>query len=344
MQNSAVLPRAGCNTADIPILEVKELCKWYGIGSSYRATREYLRSVDGISFKLQRGETLGLVGESGSGKTTLAKTIMRIVEPTSGRVMFDGNDISHLSRHRLLPIRSRMQMIFQDPVSSLNPSVTIEKILSLPYEVQRKSLSKRERNDRIDQILDLVGLGSRYRERFPHELSGGQRQRIGIARALATEPELLVADEPVSALDVSVQAQIVNLLMEMRDRLHFTMLFVSHDLAIVGHMCDRVAVMYLGRIVEIGSTRSIFARPRHPYTEALFDAIPSTNPEARKGQHVLGGERPSPISVTTGCPFKTRCRYALPGCATAMPALRKMGDGHYAACIRDDLALRAASF
>lgn len=344
MQTSAVIPRAGRDTGETPILEVKELCKWYDIGGPYRGTPRYLRSVDGISFKLQRGETLGLVGESGSGKTTLARTIMRIVEPTSGQVMFEGNDISHLSRRRLLPVRSRMQMIFQDPVSSLNPSATIEKILSLPYEVQRKSLSRRERNDHIDQILDLVGLGSRYRERFPHELSGGQRQRIGIARALATEPELLVADEPVSALDVSVQAQIVNLLMEMQDRLHFTMLFVSHDLAIVGHMCDRVAVMYLGRIVEIGRIRSIFARPRHPYTEALFDAIPSTDPEHRKGQHVLHGERPSPISPPAGCPFRTRCRYAQPECAAEVPTLRRMDDGHYAACVRDDLTLRAASF
>jgi len=242
----------------------------------------------------------------------------------------------------MIAVRKKMQVIFQDPYSSLNPRMTVGQIIAAPLAIHKRGLSRSERDARVAEALIAVGLSERNAERFPHEFSGGQRQRIGIARAIMMEPSLLVADEPVSALDVSVQAQIINLLLEIRRKLDLAMLFISHDLAVVGHVCDRVAVMYLGRIVEIAEARSLFERPRHPYTEALFSAVPIVDPAMRRQRIILKGDMPSPLSPPSGCAFRTRCRYAVAACATAVPPLRSVGPGHQAACIRDELALRPA--
>jgi oligopeptide/dipeptide ABC transporter ATP-binding protein len=286
---------------------------------------------------------LGLVGESGSGKSTLGRAVLRLTTPTNGRIVFEGKDVTHLSRRRLRPMRPRMQMIFQDPFASLNPRMTVGQIIAAPLIIHQRDLSRRQRNEKVAAALTAVGLSERNAERFPHEFSGGQRQRIGIARAIMMEPRLLVADEPVSALDVSVQAQIVNLLLEIRRKLGLSMLFISHDLAVVGHVCDRVAVMYLGRIVEIAEVRSLFERPRHPYTEALFSAVPDADPSLRRERVILRGDLPSPLSPPSGCAFRTRCPYAVSACAKAVPPLRIVGPGHLAACIREELTLRPAT-
>jgi oligopeptide/dipeptide ABC transporter ATP-binding protein len=324
------------------LVQLRDLCKHYPLPrrNPFRP-REFVRALDGVSFDINRGEVLGLVGESGSGKTTVGRTLLRLTEPTSGTIRFAGDDITHLSRRQLRPVRRRMQLVFQDPYGSLNPRQSVERILSTPLLVHEPGLSARQRRERVEAALDLVGLFPAAADRFPHEFSGGQRQRIGIARALMANPELLVADEPVSALDVSVQAQVVNLLLDLRERLGLTVLFVAHDLAVVGTISDRVAVMYLGRIVELADTAALFTGPRHPYTEALFSAVPTIDPAARQRRILLVGDVPSPVSLPSGCVFRTRCPYAQPRCAVEVPELRQVASGHWKACVRDDLALAA---
>ncbi|MCW6508262.1 ABC transporter ATP-binding protein [Lichenifustis flavocetrariae] len=301
-----------------------------------------VRAVEDVTFEIGRGEILGLVGESGSGKSTLGRAVLRVTDLTDGRVVFDGQDVSTLSKRQLRPLRARMQMIFQDPFASLNPRMTVGQIVGAPLRIQNPGISRSEVEARVGDALRTVGLADSHAERYPHEFSGGQRQRIGIARAFVLAPDFLVADEPVSALDVSIQAQVVNLLMEIKRKLDLTILFISHDLAVVGHVCDRVAVMYLGRIVEIADTRTLFRNPRHPYTEALFSAVPVADPSRRRQRILLKGDLPSPLAPPSGCAFRTRCRYAIPACAEAVPPLAHIGGGHQKACIRDDLALQPA--
>jgi len=325
-----------------PLVRVRGLSKWYPLPwRGLFRPREQLRALDGVSFDIRCGEVLGLVGESGSGKTTVGRTLMRLTEPTYGEIHFQGRDITHLSRRQLRPVRRHMQLVFQDPYGSLNPRMSVERILSTPLLVHEPALSPQQRRVRVEQVLDLVGLFPGAADRYPHEFSGGQRQRIGIARALMAGPELLVADEPVSALDVSVQAQVVNLLLDLRERLGLTILFVAHDLAVVGTISDRVAVMYLGRIVELAETSALFTGPRHPYTEALFSAVPMLDPAARPRRILLQGDVPSPVAPPSGCTFRTRCPYAQPRCAETAPELRQVGEGHWKACLRDELNLAA---
>ncbi len=321
------------------LLEVRELRKSFSLGSLLSGRRGSVRAIDNVSFDIARGEVLALVGESGSGKTTVGRTVLRLTEPDGGSIRFDGQDITHLSRRALRPVRRRMQLVFQDPFSSLNPRMNVERILATPLILHRPELGRAARRAQVEEALRLVGLFPSAADRYPHEFSGGQRQRIGIARALMLHPALLVADEPVSALDVSVQAQVVNLLLDLRDRLNLAMLFIAHDLAVVGTVADRVAVMYLGRIVELARTAELFASPRHPYTEALFSAVPRLDAGARRGRIILAGELPSPLNPPSGCGFRTRCRYALPACADDAPPLRAAAHGHLTACIRDDLSL-----
>ncbi len=315
-----------------PLLEVTDLAKHYPITGG-----RTLRAVDGVSFTLGAGEVLGIVGESGSGKTTLGRTVLRLTAASAGTIRFRGEEISGYSRRRMRPVRRHMQLVFQDPYASLNPRMSVEQILAIPLQVHEPGLKRAERRDRIEAVLSTVGLFPEAASRYPHEFSGGQRQRVGIARALICNPALLVADEPVSALDVSVQAQVVNLLLDLRQRLGLAILFIAHDLAVVGLISDRVAVMYLGRIVEIAETTTLFARPRHPYTEALFSAVPDIG--GRHDRILLQGDIPSPVSPPSGCPFRTRCPYAEAACAEALPPLVERAPGHFAACRRPELTL-----
>jgi oligopeptide transport system ATP-binding protein len=323
------------------LLEVRDLQKLFALGGGFLGgRREVVRAVDGVSFDVRRGEVLSLVGESGSGKTTVGRTVLRLQAPSGGTIRFAGHDITTLSRRQMRPLRPRMQLVFQDPYASLNPRMTVEQIVAAPLEIHGRGANKADRRDQVAEALRLVGLLPDHASRYPHEFSGGQRQRVGIARALITGPELLVADEPVSALDVSVQAQVVNLLLELKDRLGLTILFIAHDLAVVGHISDRVAVMYLGRLVEIADTHALFETPLHPYTEALLSAVPVPDPTLRRDRVMLAGDIPSPLNPPSGCVFRTRCAYALPACAAERPPLREAAPGHWKACIRDDLVLR----
>jgi oligopeptide transport system ATP-binding protein len=315
-----------------PLLEVADLAKHYPMPGG-----RTLRAVEGVSFTLGAGEVLGIVGESGSGKTTLGRAVLRLTPANAGTIRFRGEDITQYSRRRLRPVRRHMQLVFQDPYASLNPRMSVEQILAIPLQVHEPGLKRAERRDRIEEVLRTVGLFPEAASRYPHEFSGGQRQRVGIARALICNPALLVADEAVSALDVSVQAQVVNLLLDLRQRLGLAILFIAHDLAVVGLISDRVAVMYLGRIVEIAETSALFARPRHPYTEALFSAVLDIG--GRHDRILLRGDVPSPISPPSGCPFRTRCPYAEPACAEELPPLVERAPGHFAACRRPELAL-----
>ncbi|PZX18767.1 oligopeptide transport system ATP-binding protein [Palleronia aestuarii] len=302
-----------------------------------------VRAIDGVSIDIPRRQVVGLVGESGSGKSTFGRAVMALDPPTSGRVEFDGTDLSQLSRAALAPYRRRMQMVFQDPFSSLNPRMSVAETLGMPLRFREGGAGRSERRDRAAEMLEMVGLPRSYLDRFPHEFSGGQRQRIGIARALMTSPDFLMADEVVSALDVSVQAQVLNLFARLQREMELTMLFITHDLAVVGHVSDIVAVMYLGRIVEIAPTRALFSGPRHPYTEALLSAAPSPVPGGARKRIILEGDVPSPVNPPSGCPFRTRCPYAIAACAEDRPALAAVGPDHRSACIRTDLDLMPAT-
>ena len=299
-----------------------------------------VRAVDGVSFDVPRNTIVGLVGESGSGKTTTGRALLRLFAPTAGRIVFDGQDITKLNEKQMLPWRRRMQIVFQDPYASLNPRMTVAEILGEALDTHK--LAQHRRAERIGELLERVGLNADHSRRYPHEFSGGQRQRIGIARALAVEPDFIVADEPVSALDVSVQAQVLNLLQDLQRDLGLTMLFVAHDLAVVDYLCDDVVVMYLGRVMERGPTSEVYARPRHPYTRALLSAAPLPDPRAPRSRILLKGDIPSPVNPPSGCVFRTRCPHAIDACAAAVPPAVGVSADHYVSCIRlDDPALAA---
>ncbi len=290
-----------------------------------------IQAVDDVSLTIHKGETFGLVGESGCGKTTLGQTIVRLYEPTSGRIIFKGDDISHLSAKQMRPYRRHIQMIFQDPSASLDPRMTVSSIIAEPLTVARSG-SKRERKERVQELLKVVGLNSYFANRYPHEFSGGQRQRIGIARALALSPELVVCDEPVSALDVSIQAQVLNLLKQLQDQFDLTYLFIAHNLAVVAHIADRVGVMYLGKVVEVGSSTAVIENPKHPYTKALISAIPVAEPGRIKERILLQGDVPSPANPPSGCRFHPRCPIAQPNCAVDQPYLEQKAPNHWVSC------------
>lgn len=314
------------------LLEVKNLTKHYSHSRGlFSKNRQIVKAVDGISFSIAPGEALGLVGESGCGKTTAGRCILRLIETTAGEVWFDDRNLLALDKHQLRMMRRHMQMIFQDPYASLNPRMSVSRILEEPLVIHRTG-NKNQRLDRVVQLLNMVGLDASLMKRFPHEFSGGQRQRIGIARALALDPKLIVADEPVSALDVSVQAQIVNLLKELQQKLKLTFLFIAHDLSVVQHFCDRIAVMYLGKIVELASSQELFKNPLHPYTKVLLASIPGADPKVRKKRENLKGEIASTSGTISGCHFHPRCSIAVDRCKTEEPPLREITPGHFAAC------------
>ena len=318
------------------LLEVRHLVKHFAVGGGFfGGPAGLVRAVDDVSFAIRRGETLGLVGESGCGKTTTGRCILQLERPTSGQVIFEGRDLSGLDLNEMRPIRRRMQVIFQDPYASLNPRMTVGQIVAEPIAVHGLIANARARRDRVRDLLHRVGLLPQHADRYPHQLSGGQRQRVGIARALAVEPKLIVCDEPVSALDVSIQAQIINLLEDLQAELGLTYLFIAHDLAVVRHISDRVAVMYLGKIVEITDRVELYERPLHPYTQALLAAVPIPDPqvEASRARRVLGGEVPSPLNPPSGCVFHPRCPIAIERCRGEIPPLREITPGHRAACL-----------
>ncbi|RMF38878.1 MAG: ATP-binding cassette domain-containing protein [Alphaproteobacteria bacterium] len=315
------------------LLEVEGLGKTFSLSAgAFGLGRRYLRAVDGVSFRLERGEVLGLVGESGSGKSTLGRCVLRLIEPSEGHVRFDGVEVTGLGPGSLRRLRRRMQIVFQDPYSSLDPRKSVREILREARRIHRLPAG----DAALAETLARVGLEADHLPRYPHEFSGGQRQRIGIARALAVGPDFIVADEPVSALDVSIQAQIINLLADLKSELDLAMLFIGHDLAVIEHVSDRVMVLYLGRVMEIAPVERIYAQPRHPYTEALLSAAPQIDGQGRR-RIILKGEQPSPANPPSGCVFRTRCPYALPDCAVAIPPLSEIAPGHFRACIRDDV-------
>src|ERR1051326_5404025 len=315
------------------LLEVRNLKVHFPVKHGvFSRVRAYVKAVDDVSLSVEPGETLGLVGESGCGKTTLGRAIVRLTEPTAGSIWFEGEDIARLSRAELRARRRRFQMIFQDPYSSLNPRMTIADIIGEALDIHDLTETATARQKRIAELLQAVGLDATYAERYPHEFSGGQRQRIGIARALAVEPRLIVCDEPVSALDVSVQAQIINLLQDLQQERGLAYLFVAHDIAVVEHVSRRILVMYLGRIVESGEAHAVCQSPKHPYTQALISAVPIVDPDNRRRRVVPAGGAPSPIHPPGGCPFHPRCPIAEPRCKTERPALRELSPGHHVAC------------
>ena len=323
---------------DSPLLEVRNLRKHYPVrGGIFGRQRDTVKAVEGVSLQLQAGETLGLVGESGCGKSTLGRTVMRLEEPTTGDVFFEGRDLAHSSAAELFGLRRDVQMIFQDPYSSLNPRITIGEAVREPLDIHRLG-THAERRTRVDELLEAVGLSPTVQNRYPHEFSGGQRQRVGVARCLALRPKIVIADEPVSALDVSVQGQVLNLLVELQRDLGLTYLFISHDLSVVEYLSERVAVMYLGRIVEIGNRSSIYQSPTHPYTRALLESVPIADPKRRRDREPVSGETPSAVNPPSGCAFHPRCPLAVAACRQSIPVLEPIGtdgdDGHPAACSR----------
>ncbi len=315
------------------LLEVSGLAKHYPVRKGLIVAKQVgtVRAVDGVSFSLKRGETLALVGESGCGKSTTARLVLRLIEPTGGSIAFEGVDVTRIVGAAQRAMRRRMQIVFQDPYASLNPRLTVAETIAEPMLVHGIG-DAASRRKRVEELLSLVGLRAFHAQRYPHEFSGGQRQRIGIARALSVQPDLVVCDEPVSALDVSIQAQVVNLLKDLQRRFGLAYLFIAHDLAVVKHVADRVAVMYLGQIVEIAEKRALFSAPRHPYTRALLSAIPHPDPQRRGQVKPLGGDLPSPLNPPAGCRFHTRCPFAQERCRTEVPALRRLGPDHEAAC------------
>ena len=319
-----------------PLVEIKDLKKYFPVPH-----KQVVRAVDGVSFTINRGETLGLVGESGCGKTTVGRCILRLIEPTTGEIRFDERDLLKQDRGEMRALRRRMQIIFQDPYSSLNPRMKVGSIISEPLEIHHVG-DRRERKDRVAELLRVVGLDPDYASRYPHQFSGGQRQRIGIARALALNPDFIVADEPVSALDVSVQAQVVNLMQDLQEQFGLTYLFISHGLAVVKHISTRVGVMYLGKLVELAPAQEIYANPLHPYTQALLRAIPIPDPGAkRRAAQRLGGDVPNPIAPPGGCRFHTRCPHAVERCGAEEPELVEVSSGHFVSCFLHEQAVQS---
>lgn len=312
-----------------PLIEINHLSKFFNLGNN-----NILKAVNDLNFSIKQGETVGVVGESGCGKSTAGRTIMRLYEPTDGEVLFNGKNIYSMRGAELKQLRRDMQMIFQDPYASLNPRMTVMDIIGESLDVHKLVSSRKERKKRVEQLLDLVNLNAAHASRYPHEFSGGQRQRIGIARALAVDPKFIIADEPISALDVSIQAQVVNLLQDLQRDMGLTYLFIAHDLSMVKHISDRVAVMYLGKIVELARSEDLYNDPKHPYTRALMSAIPIPDPdvEHERERIVLSGDLPSPIHLPTGCPFHTRCPMATDKCKVDAPKLLEVKNNHYAAC------------
>ncbi len=320
------------------LLEVKNLKKYFPITKGLLARdTQYVKAVDDISFHIKRGETLGLVGESGCGKSTTGRTIIRLYDLTDGEVIFDGAEIGKMSQNEVKPFRKKMQMIFQDPYASLNSRMTVSDIIGEPLDIHGIASGK-ERQEIVYNLLNKVGLTKDHASRYPHEFSGGQRQRIGIARSLAVEPDFIICDEPISALDVSIQAQVVNMLEDLQSEMGLTYLFIAHDLSMVKYISDRIGVMYLGKLVEIASSSELYQNPAHPYTQALLSAIPIPDPEITKANKriILEGDVPSPINPPSGCRFRTRCRYAMPICAEVEPPLKDVGGGHMSACHLND--------
>lgn len=317
------------------LLQVEHLKQYFPIKQGFKTIP--LKAVDDISFSIKPGETLGLVGESGCGKTTVGRTLLRLYQPTAGRIVFDGDVLFDSEKKmdvNMHPYRKQMQMVFQDPYSSLNPRMTVEDIIGEPLDVHKLYSSRNERHDKIMELMETVGLNAEHASRYAHEFSGGQRQRIGIARALAVNPKFIVCDEPVSALDVSIQAQVVNMFEDLQEKLGMAYLFIAHDLLVVQHISDRIAVMYLGHMMELADADELMNNPIHPYTQSLLSAVPVPDPEtARHSQRIiLEGDVPSPLHMPTGCPFRSRCRYATEQCATEMPQFKDHGNGHFVAC------------
>ena len=322
----------GVSKENGPLLRVRELRKYFQVRKGILSrTVGQVKAVDGVSFDLAPGETLGLVGESGCGKTTVGRSILRLIEPTSGRVDFQGQDLLALERNQLRKTRASLQIIFQDPFSSLNPRLTVGQIVAEPLE-NHTSLGSSRIKEQVAFLLGKVGLGADCLQRYPHEFSGGQRQRIGIARALALNPKVIICDEPVSALDVSIQAQVINLLVQLQREMNLSFLFIAHDLSVVEHISDRVAVMYLGRIVELATDRELYLNPTHPYTRALLSAVPVADPERKRERILIPGDVPSPLSPPSGCAFHTRCPEKSEVCLAQEPAMVDLGDGHLVAC------------
>ena len=313
------------------LVEVKDLKQYFNVNMGLFRSKP-LKAVDGVSFSINRGETLGLVGESGCGKTTVGRTLLRLYEPTAGKIFYEGKEIK--TKEDVADFRKKATMVFQDPYSSLNPRMTVSDIVGEPLDIHHLYSSKKEREEKIAHLLNLVGLNSDHARRYAHEFSGGQRQRIGIARALAVEPKFIVCDEPVSALDVSIQAQVINTFEELQQKLGISYLFIAHDLLVVQHISKRIAVMYLGRIVETAESDEIINHPQHPYTQSLISAIPIPDPDVAKTRHriPLEGDVPSPMNMPSGCPFRTRCRYATERCAKECPSLQETAPGHSIAC------------
>ena len=312
------------------LIEVHNLKKYFPVKTGFMKMN-HVKAVDDVSFYIEKGETLGLVGESGCGKTTLGRTILRLHEPTEGKIIYKGEDITHVD---MLPYRRKMQIIFQDPYASLDPRMTVGDIIGEALDIHKMYSSKAERRDKINALLDIVGLNTEHANRFAHEFSGGQRQRIGIARALAVDPEFIVCDEPISALDVSIQAQVVNLLEDLQADRGFTYLFIAHDLSVVKHISSRIGVMYLGHMVELAKSNELYRKPLHPYTQTLLSAIPIADPKASRAKQriILQGDIPSPMNPPSGCTFRTRCPYATEECAQSAPEFKEWEPGHFAAC------------
>ena len=333
--------REGRGVSTDKLLELDNVTKYfYKPVGLFGRKKQTIQSVDHVSFDIFRHETFGLVGESGCGKSTLGRTITRLYEPTEGRVVYDGTDISHLTGPQLLPFRKRIQMIFQDPYASLDARMTVMDIIREALDLHSELTTKEARNQRVYELLDHVGLMKEHANRYPHEFSGGQRQRIGIARALAVNPDFIVCDEPVSALDVSIQAQVINMFDELQEKLGLTYLFIAHDLLVVRHISDRIAVMYLGKMVELADAEEIYNHPLHPYSKSLLSAVPIPDPKiARANQRImLTGDIPSPLNAPSGCPFRTRCPHATKECAESMPEFREVSSGHFVACHHMDQA------
>ena len=315
------------------LVEVKNLKEYFNIATGAFTTKP-LKAVDDVSFSIHRGETLGLVGESGCGKTTVGRTLLHLYKPTAGQIFFDGKEVK--TKKDLLEYRKKSAMVFQDPYSSLNPRMTVADIIGEPLDVHNMYANKKERTEKILDLMAKVGLNSEHANRYAHEFSGGQRQRIGIARAMAMSPQFVVCDEPVSALDVSIQAQVINMFDELQDQMGLTYLFIAHDLLVVRHISDRIAVMYLGKMVELADANEIYDHPLHPYTKCLMSAVPLPDPQKARENHriVLSGDIPSPLNAPSGCPFRTRCPYAKEECAASMPEFKEVQSGHFVACHR----------